>query len=414
MTMPKLLQINITANWGSHGRIAEEIGQLAIAQGWESYIAYGRYANPSKSHLIKIGSMTDEYIHGMQSRLLDNHGLASKGATKELLKEIDRLSPDIIHLHNIHGYYLNYPILFHYLATSGVPVVWTLHDCWPITGHCAYFTYAQCNQWKRGCKECLFKYSYPKSWFGQRSAKNYVLKKECFTKCQNLTIVPVSQWLRNIIKESFLASYPTNVIYNGVDIETFSPTHKMSISGKSGKYIVLGVNSVWEKRKGLEDFKKLRKLLDERFDIVLIGLDKNQIKNLPKGVIGIERTNDVYELVNFYRSATVFVNPTYEDNFPTTSIEAMACGTPVLTYRTGGSPEAIDEGKTGLVLPYGDVNALASSIMKGVESGSFELMRLSCRRRAEMMYNKNDRFQEYIKLYQSLLVDSSYHGDVII
>lgn len=396
----KLLQINITANWGSHGRIAEEIGQLVIKQGWESYIAYGRTAIPSQSHLIRIGSMMDERLHGFQSRLLDNHGLCSVRATMKFIKQIDQIKPDIIHLHNIHGYYLNYPILFDYLSKLDTPVVWTLHDCWSMTGHCAFFTYANCNRWKTGCHHCQNLHTYPKSFFVDRSKENYLLKQHCFTSVKNLTIVPVSQWLADIVSDSFLSKHPVKMIHNGVDLNKFRVLEKKRPS--SEKRTLLGVSSVWEQRKGLGDFVKLRNLLDDSYDIILIGLTKKQIDSLPAGIKGITRTNDVDELVQYYNQADFFVNPTYEDNFPLTNIEALACGTPVVTYQTGGSPEAIDD-HTGLVIEYGNVCALAEGIRMLSHDANMLERRLHCRQRAEMLFNKDNSYQQYICLYSKLV-----------
>ena len=404
--MPKLLQINITANWGSHGRIAEEIGLLAIQNGWESYIAYGRWANPSKSHLIKIGNMWDERWHGVQSRLLDNHGLASKSATKQLINTIKEIKPNIIHLHNIHGYYLNYPLLFEFLSNVRIPVVWTLHDCWSMTGHCAYFTYAKCEKWKTECSNCENLDSYPISYIIDNSRSNYAKKKKYFNIIRNLTLVPVSDWLSGIVTQSLLKKNTVKVIHNGVDVEIFKPLGRGTLPKGllNGKKIVLGVSSKWEKRKGLEDFIKLRNLLSNDYQIVIIGLSEGQKKKMPNGVDGICRTDNIEELVRYYSSADVFINPTYEDNFPTTNIEALACGTPVITYRTGGSPEAIDE-NTGMVVEVGDINGLVAGIKKLCLSDHKEETRRLCRERAVKYFNKNDRYREYLDLYQSLLED---------
>lgn len=404
--MPKLLQINITANWGSHGRIAEEIGQLAMHNGWESYIAYGRWANPSKSHLIKIGSMWDERWHGVQSRLLDNHGLASKRATKQLISAIKEIKPDLIHLHNIHGYYLNYPLLFDYLYHAEIPVVWTLHDCWPMTGHCAYFTYAKCEKWKKECSNCENLDSYPISYIIDNSRSNYAKKKKYFNIIRNLTLVPVSDWLSGIVTQSLLKKNTVKVIHNGVDVEIFKPWGRGTLPKGllNGKKIVLGVSSKWEKRKGLEDFIKLRSILGPDYLIVIIGVSEAQKRQMPDGIIGICRTDNIEELVCYYSSADVFINPTYEDNFPTTNIEALACGTPVVTYRTGGSPEAIDN-QTGIVVEVGDINGLVDGIKKICQSDHKEDTRRLCRERAVKYFNKDDRYREYLDLYQSLLED---------
>lgn len=402
--MPKLLQINITANWGSHGRIAEEIGLLAIQNGWESYIAYGRWANPSKSHLIKIGNMWDERWHGVQSRLLDNHGLASKSATKQLINTIKEIKPNIIHLHNIHGYYLNYPLLFEFLSNVKIPVVWTLHDCWPMTGHCAYFTYAKCEKWKTECSNCENLDSYPISYIIDNSRSNYAKKKKYFNNIRNLTLVPVSDWLSGIVTQSLLKKNTVKVIHNGVDVEIFKPLGRGTLPKGllNGKKIVLGVSSKWEKRKGLEDFIKLRNILSPDYLIVIIGVSEAQNRQMPDGIIGICRTDNIEELVCYYSSVDVFINPTYEDNFPTTNIEALACGTPVVTYRTGGSPEAIDE-QTGIVVEVGDINGLVDGIKKACQSNHKEETRRLCRERAVKYFNKNDRYKEYLDLYQSLL-----------
>lgn len=396
----KLLQVNITANWGSHGRIAEDIGQLAISHGWESYLAYGRTANPCKSHLVRIGSMMDERWHGFQSRLFDNHGLASVSATRNFLRSVDEIKPDIVHLHNIHGYYLNYPLLFQYLSRLDVPVVWTLHDCWSVTGHCAFFTYEGCEKWKSGCHHCECKYKYPQSLFFSRSEKNYIQKQQSFTSLRNLTIVPVSQWLGDIVNDSFLSDYPVKVIHNGIDLNRFRvlPDNNRSSHVK----VLLGVSSVWEKRKGLDDFVLLRQLLDDSYRIILIGLTPKQIASLPPGIEGISRTNNVDELIYYYNLADVFVNPTYEDNFPTTNLEALACGTPVVTYNTGGSPEAIDD-NTGIVVEYGNVNAMAESIETLCSAPDKASLSRACRERAEQLFNKDDRYKEYLDLYNSLV-----------
>ena len=403
--MPKLLQINVTANWGSTGKIAEDIGKTAIANGWESYIAYGRDTNPhSLSNLILIGNKWDMYNHGIQTRIFDNHGLASINATKKFIDRVKEIKPDIIHLHNIHGYYINYDILFDYLSKANIPVVWTLHDCWPFTGHCAYFDYVNCCKWKYGCIKCMYKSTYPSSYILSSSEKNYLRKRKSFTSVPKLYFVPVSNWLHNLLNESFFAKFPKKTIHNGVDLNLFVPTTRKFF--RVDRHVVLGVASVWEARKGLVDFIKLRELLPRTIEIILIGLSKQQIDTLPSGIKGISRTNNVNELVEYYSQSSVFVNPTWEDNFPTTNIEALACGTPVVTYRTGGSPESITP-ETGIVVEKGDCNALCSAIMEIIAKGK-DFYSAACRKRAEDLYNKDDRFQEYLDLYQHLLSDKCY------
>ncbi len=396
--MPVLFQINVSANWGSHGKIAEGIGQMAIANGWDSYIAYGRIANPSKSQLIHIGSMWDERWHGVKSILCDSHGLASKKATQKLIETIKQVQPDLIHLHNLHGYYLNYPILFNFLKAYNRPVVWTLHDCWCFTGHCTHFEYDGCFKWQTGCYDCKFKRVYPSSLFLERSKRNYELKKKCFTSLDNLTLVPVSDWLGNHLKNSFMKEQNIHIIHNGIDINTFKP---LSII-RSNEIEILGVASNWKMRKGLPDFLELRKVLPLNYHIFLIGLTKKEISELPEGIMGIERTNNIQELVDYYNKADILVNPTYEDNFPTINLEALACGTPVITYNTGGGPEAIDD-LTGIVVDQGNVRKLADSIMKLGEEKNKEARRADCRKRAEQLYNQILCYHDYLDLYNSLL-----------
>ncbi|WP_289766186.1 glycosyltransferase [Bacteroides acidifaciens] len=396
--MPTLLQINVTANWGSTGKIAEDIGKLAIEAGWDSWIAYGRGNPTSQSNLIRIGNDWDMRIHGLQSRLFDNHGLASKKVTEDFIHRIKEINPDIIHLHNIHGYYLNYQILFRYLKEYDVPIIWTLHDCWPFTGHCAYYDFAKCSRWQTECHDCPQLKSYPASLWRDRSTKNFFTKKDSFLGCRNLTFVPVSDWLNGELKKSFLSGYPAVTIHNGIDLSVFTPAE--TVKEDSTQKIILGVASVWDKRKGLEEFVRLRKLLPENYHITLVGLSNDQISTLPDGITGIRRTENVRQLADLYSMADVFVNPTLEDNFPTTNLEALACGTPVITYRTGGSPEAIDD-TTGFIVDYQDVEALARQIVTVCETNAISAN--VCRKRAENFYNKKIVFQQYISLYNHLL-----------
>ncbi len=391
--MKKLVQINVTAGWGSTGVIAEEIGSLAVKSGWESWIAYGRepHREPSASRLIRIGSDTDMKLHGLQSRLLDNHGLASKAATRRFIAQLREIQPDLIHLHNIHGYYLNYQVLFDYLRQWGGPVVWTLHDIWPLTGHCAYFGVNECPKWRTGCGKCPQLRTYPASLLRDRSAQNWQDKLRAFTSLPNLTLVSVSNWLSDIVGESFLKDVTRTVIHNGVDLNIFHPN-----TDTTCKYVI-GIANVWESRKGLDDFYKLREILPQTIGITLIGLSPEQIQELPKGIQGMQRTASREELARLYSGAIALVNPTWEDNFPTVNIESLACGTPVITYRTGGSPEAVDS-KTGIVVEQGDIAGLAKAIDKAAT-----LNRDDCRARAEQQFNKDDRFVEYINSYESMI-----------
>lgn len=391
-----LLQINVTANWGSTGKIAEQIGQCAISHGWDSYIAYGRWYNPSQSHLIKIGNKLDMYQHYAEQRILDNEGLCSRRATKEFIKRINEIKPDVIQLHNIHDHYLNYRLLFEYLNKTDIKVVWTFHDCWAFTGHCFHFITKGCERWKSGCFDCPLQHEYPKTFF-DHSRKNYTMKKNLFGANNNLTIIACSEWIANFVRQSFLKDKPIYVINNGVDLNVFKDSESLDTNKKS--FHVLAVSNVWNKDKGFDDILKLREILSNEYEITIVGVTKQQLNSLPQGIVGIERTQNVHELVALYSKVDVFINPTYADNFPTVNLEALACGTPVITYRTGGSPEAIDE-KTGIVVEQGDLNGLVEAIRMMKDN---PLSSSDCRKRAEDYFGKDKCYDMYIDLYDSLL-----------
>lgn len=401
--MKKLLIINVTANWGSTGRIAEEIGQTAILNGYETYFAYSRYTTRSKCNLIKIGSHFNNMIHLIESRLFDNHGLglSSRLTTKKFIREIEKIKPDIINIHQLLGYYINIKILFEYLSKTNIPVVWTFHDCWPFTGHCSHFIRFNCNKWKTECFSCPNRKGYPKSIFLDNSKNNYKRKKKLFTKINKMIIVSPSNWLSEFVKESFLMQKQILTINNGTDLNVFKPINNnlKSKLGLNNEKIIIGVASVWTQAKGLHDFIKLSELLSDEYKIILVGLNKKQKESLPANIIGIERTESVHELAELYSIADVFVNPTYSDNFPTTNIEALACGTPVITYKTGGSPEAIDK-ETGIVVEQGNIIQLKEAIELIAKNKS--KYSENCRERAVNLYNKQDRFNDYIKLFNSL------------
>ena len=405
--MLTLLQINVSVNTGSTGRIAEEIGQRAKTAGYESYIAYGRAAWKSQSKVIKIGSKWDMRWHGLKSLLFDAHGFGSKKATRQLVQKIDEINPDIILFHNLHGYYLNIEILLTYLREKNIPIFGTLHDCWLFTGHCSYFDAVNCEKWKRHCERCPNQKGYPKSMFIDRSKGNFDKKKALLTALPDITFIPVCKWMGNIVESSFMKGRPQQVIYNGTNVKVFKPKseeEKEKIRNKYGiigPHAILGVASTWDRRKGLTEFEWLNGQLPTDYQIVLVGLSEKQIKALPEGIVGIPRTESVEELAALYSLADVFVNPTYVDNFPTTNIEALACGTPVITYNTGGSPEAIDE-NTGIVVPKGDKEALKNAIMEVVASTD-KYRREACRKRAVENFNKEDRFGDYIELFNQAL-----------
>lgn len=366
-------------------------------------MAFGRGSAKNCMQATRIGSKLDNYLHFARTRLFDSHGFGSARATNKLIAKIKVLNPDVIHLHNLHGYYLHIGLLFDYLKQTQKPVVWTLHDCWAFTGHCAYFDYVDCKRWKSQCHDCPLKSEYPKSLFFDRSRRNYQQKKILFAGVQGLTIVTPSKWLAGLVKESFLQEYPISLIHNGIDLEAFKPTQ--SEFRKRYKledhFIVLGVASIWGERKGYGYFIDLAKQLSSDEKIVLVGLSTEQIKQLPPGIIGIAKTQSTSELAEIYSAADLFINPTLEDNFPTTNLEALACGTPVVTFNSGGSPECLDEG-CGLVVERGDLPGLVSAIARMRKNGK-QSYTLQCQKRAHDSFDKEARFAEYVELYEAML-----------
>lgn len=329
-------------------------------------------------------------IHGVITRVFDRTGFASWHATKRLLSYLEEIKPDIIHLHNIHGYYLNIKMLFDYLNSHNeIQVVWTIHDCWPITGHCAYFSAIQCNKWKTGCHKCPQKNTYPKSWMLDASKINWIQKKRCFEK-RDIQLVTPSKWLKTILMESFLQNNNIEVIYNGLDLDVFKPVNDR----KNNRKYILGVASEWTERKGLRDFVELRKYLDRTYDIILIGLTEKQIKELPNGIIGLKRTENVAELVSYYSGAEVFVNLSVEETMGMTTVEALACGTPVIVYNTTALPEVVDQNAGIIIDKIHDVEAVAEAIVR-ISKGNYD----NCRRSVTQYENKK-QFLKYVTLYK--------------
>ena len=397
--MKRLLQIDSCLCVGSTGHISESIAQLAQQDGWECYIIHGaRYVKrPSCMKDIQTGTIMDEYIHYAESLLLDNHGLASRQNTKRIIEEIKKIKPDLIQLHCIHGYYINYRILFEYLNSTQIPIVWTFHDCWAFTGHCAHFITAKCERWQTQCHDCPLTKDYPTALI-DRSTRNYYLKKQLFNANNNLHIVPVSDWLGGLVQKSFLKRKPIRIIKNGIDLNVFKPLN----INKDNSYTVLGVASTWDDTKGLKDFYKLREFLPQKkYKIILVGLTNKQIGKLPENIIGITKTDSVQTLAKLYSQANVFVNPTYADTYPTTNLEAIACGTPVVTYDTGGSPESINK-DTGIVVKQGDINGLAEAI-QDVCKKEKSIYKERCRTWAEQHFDMHQCFKEYIKLYKEIV-----------
>jgi putative colanic acid biosynthesis glycosyltransferase len=400
----RILIINSFFSEGGPPRIVKGIYDTLISNGNECLLAAGRNKPLPGMNTYKIGSFFNQYYHYFVSAFFDSQGFSSKHATNKLINMIGRYKPDIINIHNLHGHYINIKLLFDFIKKSNIPVVWTLHDCWAFTGHCAHFDYIKCERWKEGCFDCQQKKAYPKSVILDFSKRNYQIKKEIFTSLDKMVMVTPSVWLQKLTEKSFLKKYPVKTIYNGIDLSIFKPTSG-SFREKYGiqdKKIILGVSQNWSRMKGLYDLIHLGKILDKSFVIVIVGLTKKQMKSIPDGIIGITRTESIKELTDIYTAADVFVNPTYEDTFPTVNLEALACGTPVITYKTGGSPEAVSN-ICGIVVSQGDIEALTNAI---INIDRYGFRSDACRERA-FKFERNKRFYDYIELFNGLIKNNT-------
>lgn len=412
MQKKRLLQINPVLRVNtSTGRIMQEIGELAIQHGWESYIAYsyGRDGIRScLSQLVPVGGKADVALHGLATRLFDRHGLASTCTTRKFIRRIKEINPDVIHIHNLHGYFINYRVLFDYLSEAGIPVVWTVHDCWLYTGHCFYYSFIDCDRWQSGCQDCPQRAEFPASWFADRSSRNYIDKRNAFTSVpvDRMVIVPVSEWIKEEMSRSFFHGYDMRVIHNGIDTDIFRLADENDINRIrdiyhiAEKHILLGVASVWSREKGLGDFIRLSEMLNDDEIIVLVGVGEKIRKRLPKNIMGIGRTENIRQLAQLYSAATAFVNLTRQDNYPTVNLESIACGTPVITYRTGGSIEAVTE-QTGVVVEQGDLNGIIGAV-RAIEQRGKAYYQHPCRNYALAHFRKEDRYADYLRLYDEL------------
>lgn len=404
----RILQINTRYyNGGSTGRITFDLKKVMEANGIESYVAFGFGYNPKddeKNSVYRIESDRELFISKLWTKATGHHGFNNKRATRRLLAWIDEIKPDIIHMHNIHNHYVNIRMLLRFIADKNIPCVLTMHDCWTFTGHCAYFDYSGCDKWKTECNHCPSLRDYPKTFAPiDPSSWNYKMKKELFAPL-NITFVSPSQWLCNLQQQSFQKNKTCIVINNGIDLDVFKPVQSnvRKEYDIGDRKMILAVAGGLALRKGREYLLKLPNLLNDSEVLVLVGLDKGQESLLPKTdkVIGIHSTKTSDELVGLYSEADVFINPTLEDNFPTTNLEALACGTPIVTFDTGGSAEVVTP-ETGLVVDKGDIHGLLSAIRKILNYGKEQFFD-TCRKKAERDYNKDIQYGKYIELYKLL------------
>ena len=391
---------------GSTGKIMFDLAETARKHGHTVYTYSAKTFRrgmkndyPERPYHIYYGSEAGNFVHKVLGGITGFNGYFSRHSTRKLIKQLEKQKIDVLHLHNLHEFCINLPMLFRWIKKNNVRVIWTLHDCWTFTGHCPYFTMVGCDKWKSGCGGCPQKNIYPKSYLDTTSFM-WKKKKEWFTGVKDLTIVTPSEWLAGLVKDSFLSEYPVKVINNGIDLNVFKPTPSdfRETHGIIERVLLLGVAFGWGKRKGFDMFLELAKRLDDRYQIVLIGTDDVVDRQLPSNIISIHRTNNQQELAEIYSAADVLVNPTREDNYPTVNMESIACGTPVLTFETGGSPEMVDS-NTGAVVPCDDVDKLIREIKRICKEKPYSEQ--DCIRKARV-FNKWTKFQEYIELYESV------------
>ena len=398
--------LNMVPN-GSTGKIMLQTAQVAREQGWDArtycteiFSFKGKQKPFTAPHHHTWGGFYENMVHYFVGSTLGRNGYYSAHGTRKLVRELKEFQPDVLHLHNLHSYCIHFPTLFSYIKQYNIPTVWTLHDCWTFTGQCPHFDMFGCDKWKTGCHHCQQPISYPKTRI-DNSKHMYRAKKKWFTGVANMTLVTPSQWLANLTRESFLKEYPVKVIPNGIDLSIFKPTQgdfKEKYNCQDKK-IVLSVASNWSIRKGLDVFIDLAKRLPGDYQIVLVGTSEHVDAQLPENIISIHRTENQVELAKVYTAADVFVNPTREDTFPTVNMEALACGTPVVTFRTGGSPDIPDE-TCGSVVDKNDVDALETEILRVCTQKPFSSA--ACLKRAQS-FEMYGRFGQYIKLYEEVM-----------
>jgi len=393
----KVVQINCSAS-GSTGDIAKGIHRKLRALGHESYFFY-EGGSATEENMFRIGNYISLHAHAVLSRNLGRQGYFSVFPTLRLLGKLNKIAPNVIHLHNLHGSYLNLPLLFRYLKKTKAKIVVTLHDCWLFTGKCPHFTVAGCEEWKRTCGNCPQLSIYPGSKV-DTTAKCLRDKKKWLSGFgDRLRVFAVSDWLRDTARESFLAQYSVETIYNGIDCNVFRPLDGSSAREKyrlGDKFIILGVASVWDKRKGLATFLEMAEQLSGEEVIILVGLTQEQIAQMPPNIVGITRTENQQELAQLYSGADVFVNPSKEETFGLVTAEAMACGTPVVVYDSTACAE-IACGRGAILQPTAGAGELLAAAREVGRNKDVQV----CRQVVEDRFDQKIMIQGYVSAYEN-------------
>ena len=400
--MMKILLINAVSGIRSTGRICADLADYLNQHGDAGYIAYS-YGLPYE-HSYRIGGVLEQKLHGFLSRLFGLQGYYSTWGTRKLISYIEALRPDAVHLHNLHGNYINLKLLLTYLADNDIPTVVTLHDCWFYTGKCCHYTVDNCFKWRSECHDCPRLHKDNPSWLLDRTRKMHRDKKTLFARLPRLAVIGVSDWITQEARQSLLASATmVTRIYNWIDFDLFQPVNTDSQRRKLGlddKFLVLGVASSWSKDKGLDQFIALAGRLPQTMAMLLVGSLPPAVQ-LPANIIHIQETHDTRELIAYYSLADVFVNLSLEETFGKTAAEALACGTPVIAYRSTANPELIGDG-CGHVVEPDSVAGLDAALEKVRQNGKAHYTD-KCIAFASANFNKNDRLADHVTLYQELI-----------
>ncbi|MBO4694232.1 MAG: glycosyltransferase [Clostridia bacterium] len=378
-----------------------DIQRRANIEGFDTLSIYARGEGYKNLRCVKVGGFFSFWFHVALTTVFDKQGHGSYFKTKKIVDILRREKPDIIHLHNIHGYYLNYPLLFRYLKDEFKgKIVWTFHDCWPFTGHCAHFTVAACDRWQEICYNCPNKTKYPVSLIFDSSNSEYKNKKEYFTGLNDLTITTPSYWLKELVCKSFMGKYEVKVVNNWINSDVFKPTFDDEVLKKysipNDKRIILGVANVWDERKGLRVFKEIANRISDDYSVVCVGLSSKQINALPDNVIGVLRTDNQRELAVLYSNAAVYINPSKEETFSLTVLEAISCSTPVIGFDTSAVKELIND-DNGLLLFDDDIDVYINAVYKiASRAKNSEKMKAFSDR-----YNANVQIGKFIEIYNS-------------
>lgn len=391
--------VNSVAGFGSTGRIVWQLSQLPGVQG---RIYFGRKDNLTDADVFRITRKAGNLEHAFCTFFMDRQGFCNTSETEKMVENLKNFRPDLVHLHNLHGYYLNCETLFRYLKESGVPVVWTFHDCWPFTGHCAHYDSLDCDRWKTKCQHCPGTMRYPFTINGSQVPVMYEKKKEVFCSLSpnQLSIVTPSNWLEDQVRMSFLGSQYIRTIHNGIDHSSFHYVQSdfRSVHHLENDFLILAVAGVWNHEKGLDDLVRWSHQMKDHQKLIVVGGPKHALKKFdPAHTITIPYVNGTEELCRIYSAADVMVNLTLEDTFPTVNLEAQACGTPVLTYQTGGSPESITP-KTGMVIEKGNLESMIQNAEK-IQNQEIIFSSPDCMRNARR-FDVRNMLNSYRALYE--------------